>query len=423
MSKQLILASLLLGTLAGQIRAGADPSNLRIGLWMESRPSEDSSALRSWAVGLVDDLDRRLHASGLSMRARMTAFHLVPRGTLPLSGGDAHHHPDLRDTTLDLVWGVQTQDMLSTAAPAAMRTWLGNLGCLDERSFLIGWDLFQLPQHKDNHLAADDFPPDGGVVRRPAWNLVPDSGLSLACRSAITKTKMGRGPLYSDSKRFTDHIARALSRPIFVESQDASGLPAMQSTFELWRGHPNPIRPYGSSFEGPPDTLVADSTGRIRFQDAKTMLCGDLPWTHGKSGSCGTAFWRLRHAHRSLTGWLDAGSILELAERQDTLVLMLQLPGGSSRSWKDATSHWPQPWLAAEADSTGTLTLGISVPTRVEYVLRVLAEGGQEVARTRPMAFDPGVYEKRIEKLRIRPGWDVRLDASSSRLQTRITTP
>lgn len=421
--KPLFLLVVLLGALARPIRAEADPALLRVGIWMESPRQEDSSALREWARQVVRDLDQRLLSSGLRVRAQLGSFRQVRRGSLPLAGGDARHHPDLRDTTLDLVWGIPFQDSLSTARSTALRTWLSNLGCLDERGFLVGWDLFQLPRRRENHLDAVDFAPVGGIVRKPAWSLLPDSGLAPACRLAIARIQTGRGPIYSDSRRFAEQTSRALSRPLLLEAQDASGRPAIGAIFELWRGRPNPIRTYGTTFEGAPDSLFSDSAGRTPFLDAKTFLCGDIPWTHGRSGSCGTAFWRLRHAHRTLTGWLDAGSIQELGERQDTLVLQLQLPGGSSRSWKDATARWPQPWLSAESDSTGTLTIGLSVPSRVEYVLRIIDETGKERARTRPLAFDPGVYEKRLEGIPTRPGWDVRLDAPSSRLQTRITTP
>lgn len=423
MPTQLLRLALMLCALARAIHAGIDPTLLKVGIWAESPRKEDSAALQAWALRTVDDLDRRMQSSGLNVRARLGSFRLVSRGALPLSGGDAHHHPDLRDTTSDLVWGVPFQDDLTSAHTNALRTWLGNLGCLDERGFLVGWDLFQLPRRPENNLDAADFPLEGGIVRRPAWSLLPDSSLAPACRLAIAGIKTGRGPHYSDSRRFAEQIARALSRPLILEAQDASGRPASGALFELWRGHPNPIRAYGTSFEGGPDSLSADSTGRIRFRDAKSVLCGDLPWTHGKSGSCGTAFWRLRHAHRSVTGWLDAGSIQELAERQDTLTLQLQLPGGSTRSWKDATAHWPLPWVAAESDSAGILTIGLSVPSQIDYVLRIIDETGKERARTRPMSFGPGVYEKRLEGIPTRPGWDVRLDAASSRLQTRVTTP
>ncbi len=421
--KPLLRLVVTLCALARAVHAGVDPMPLRVGIWAESPRKEDSASLRAWAQRTVDDLDRRMQSSGLNVRAYLASFRIVPRGALPLSGGDAHHHPDLRDTSLDLVWGVPFQDDLASARPAALRTWLSNLGCLDERGFLVGWDMFQLPHRPENRLDAADFPIDGGVVRRPSWSLLPDSSLAPACRLAIASMQAGRGPLYSDSRRFAEQVARALSRPLFLEALDASGRPANGALFELWRGRPNPIRAYGTTFEGGPDSLFADSTGRIRFRDAKSVLCGDLPWTHGKNGSCGTAFWRLRHAHRTTSGWLDAGSIQEVAEHQDTLVLQLQLPGGSTRSWKDATSRWPLPWVAAESDSAGTLTIGLSVPSHIDYVLRILDETGRERARTRPMSFGPGVYEKRLEGILTRPGWDVRLDAASSRLQTRITAP
>ena len=91
-------------------------------------------------------------------------------------------------------------------------------------------------------------------------------------------------------------------------------------------------------------------------------------------------------------------------------------------AWKDASDHWPYPWLAAESDTSGTLTLGISVPVPTEYVLRIIDDMGREAMRSRPMSFSPGIYEKHLEGMRVKSNWDVRLDAPSSRLQARIRT-
>lgn len=394
---------------------------LRVGLWIEVASRADSSTGRAWAKDLVLDLDRRLVASGLRHRARLELVQFLAPGTLPLAGGDPRHHPDLRVDTLDLVWGIKNGDDLSSSSSTILRTWLGNCGCLDDRGFVVGWDQFLLLQRPRNLLDASSFPIQGGIIHRPSWSpLPPDGGLPRSCRRALEPLRTGHGTFYSDGERRLHRTSQLLSAPLVFEVRDASGNPAAGALLELWRGRPSPTRPYATLLQGAPDSFRADSSGRIHFQSATRWLCDTLPWTHGRNGSCGTSYWRLQHAHRHASDWLDAGALLDLPDRLDTLVLRTSLPGGSTKAWQEASERWPRPWLAAETDSLGTLTLGISVPSRTEFVLRLVDEHGKETARFRSIAFEPGIYEKRLERIHARPGWDVRLDAASSRLQARI---
>lgn len=398
----------------------AEPPTLRIGIWAEATSPTDSSRLHAWARSAVESLNRRLLLSGLLLQTRLDLFRTVPPGSLPLAGGDARHHPDLRATGLDLVWGVRQGDSLPEATLNAHRTWLVNTGCLDERGFNVGWDMFKLPDRPDNKLASRDFPLDGADIHHPSWGLLSDSVLPLSCRRTLQALHPRHMPLYSDAARLNRILDSSLSRPLAVSALDASGRPAASATLEIWRGRPDARRPYASFFEGPPDTIVANDSARFPVLNPKQLLCGNGPWVHGRTGSCGTAFWRLTHAQRSLSGWMDAGSLLSLADSLDTLRLAWSLPGGSSASWREASEHWPRPWLAAESDSSGTITLGLSVPSPVRYVLRIIDSQGHEKLRSQPMHFQPGVYEKRLEGVVSRRDWDIRLDAPSSRLQTRI---
>lgn len=421
----MIILPLLLATiLAAPVPPAPVPLEsflLQVGVWVETPRAEDSTRLRLWADSLIQDLNNRLAMSGLRLRAKLNRLQSTPKGSLPLAGGDPRHHPDLRATSLDLMWGVRSTDGLADAGALALRTWLGNCGCLDERTFVIGWDQFLIASRRENRLDPPIAPPANGIVRSTSWSLLPDSGLPTACRVALARIRAGGGPRYSDAKRLTLVTDTLLSKPLVLEARDAEGRPAVHALLELWRGHPSASRPYGNLIEGAPDTLVSDSLGRIVFPSARTWLCGADPWSHGRNGSCGTSYWRLGHAHRKLSDWMDAGMLIGLPDTLDSLRLALSLPSGSSRSWKEASDHWPHPWLAAEADSAGKFTIGISVPTQTEYVLRVIDDQGRETARTHPMRFEPGVYEKQLSFIPVKRGWDVRLDAPSSRLQTRIT--
>lgn len=398
-----------------------DPNLLQVGLWIEARPGADSLDARRWAEALVARLDRRVSSAG--QRARLTRMVLLPRGSrLPLAGGDPRHHPDLRATDLDLVWGIPGQDSLGEATmERILRTWLTNRGCLDERGFAVGWDLFLLPRLPSNALDSNMFPVDEHhTVHWPRWSLLHDSGVSPQCLRALAKHPAGKGISYSDLARQHRETSEQLGTPLDVRLSDALGHPVSGATLELWRGLPDPLRPYASRFQGPPDTLRSDSTGRFPVQIPLAWLSSPNVWNHGPEGSRGVSYWRITYGQHRFTGWLDAHELLSLPLVHDTLRLAWSLPAGSSRSWKEAAARWPRAWLAAETDANGALVLGLSTPEPLTCVLRLVDPLGREKARTRTLEFPAGVHERRFD-LTPGPGeWDVRLDSPSSRLQVRL---
>ena len=402
-----------------------DPNRLRVGIWVEATPGRDSTSSHRWAARLVSILNQRVVAAPARQSAVLALFRYMPPGSLPLAGGDARHHPDLRVRDLDLVWGVKSDDALDSATISrALRTFLVNRGCLDERSLSVAWDLFHLPSLPSNNLATHQFPIDEHhSIHWPSWNLLADSGLPLHCLRILASRPAGSGTAYSEPVGILATTARVLNTPLSVRAWTASQHPASGAVLELWRGIADSIRPFSIRMEGAPTLFLADDSGKFSLSSARNWLAGDGPWVHGKTGSRGVSFWRIRHAHKERSGWLDAGDILGLPLDRDTLRLSWVMPAGSSRAWNEASSMWPRPWLAAQADSSGVVTIGLSVPSSISYVLRLVDERGKELFRSRPIEFSPGVYEKTLER-RITPGsWDVRLDAPSSRLQVRLSTP
>lgn len=401
-----------------------DPRVLRLGIWIESPPGGDSASARRWASRLTSRLDTLIAAPPARQRAVLDRVVFVAPGSLPLAGGDPHHHPDLRAVGLDLVWGIQVGDSLvETTARRILRTFLANRGCLDDRSLSVGWDMLRIPELASNHLDRALFPIDSrNTVHRTSWSL--DTGsLTPGCLRALQAHPGGGGTTYSDPDRLALETSRQLSVPLEVRVRDALGHTAAGAVLEVWRGRPDSSRPYATRLEGPPDSLVADDSGIVALRTPLQWLADTASWVHGKRGSRGVSFWRLSHAHRQLWGWMDAGSLLSLPDSSDTLRLSWDMPAGSSRSWREAAQHWPRPWLAAEVDSSGIVTMGLSVPFAIEYVLRLVDDHGREVFRSSPLAFAPGLYEKKIDRA-VRPGsWDVRLDAPSSRLQVRLVAP
>jgi hypothetical protein len=402
-----------------------DPSRLRVGIWVEAGPGRDSAASFRWSSRLVAELKRRVSAPPAAQSAELALFRWVPQGALPLAGGDARHHPDLRVTDLDLVWGLKSEDALDSATMTkALRTFFVNRGCLDERSLSVPWDLFRLPQLPSNNLSASQFPIDEHhSIHWPRWNLLAEEGLPKHCVRILALRPAGSGIAYSEPTKILATTARALDAPLSVRVHDALRHPALGAILELWRGSPDSTRPFSIRMEGPPATFVADDSGIFDVRSARSWLAADSTWTHGKSGSRGASFWRIRHAHKQLSGWLDAGDLLDLPLERDTLRLSWTMPAGSSRAWSEASSMWPRPWLAAQSDSSGQVTIGLSVPHRIQYVLRLVDARGKELFRSLPIEFAPGVYEKTLERRITQGDWDVRMDAPSSRLQVRLTAP
>ncbi|MCB9496970.1 MAG: hypothetical protein H6686_08830 [Fibrobacteria bacterium] len=342
-------------------------------------------------------------------------------GTLPLAGGDPRHHPDLRDTTIDLMWGVPLADALDPGLDEKiLRTWLTNRGCLDDRTFLVGWDQFLLPQTPGNHLSASDFPLDAHhLVHRPDWSTLSDAGLTLACLRALATHPGGGKPMLSDKTRLLRETSSRLSAPLVLTVQDAQGNPARHARMELWRARPESTRPYFSRFHGEATLLQPDTAGRIPLESPLALLAGNHPWQHGKDGSRGTAFWRISEAGHSLQGWIDAEGLLSLPDSLGILRWTLQLPAGTTQAWKEASQKWPSPWLAAQIDSAGDLWIGLSVPSPTSYVLRLIDPSGTELAHSRILEFTEGVWERRFRGMPTELDVDVRLDSPSSRLQVR----
>jgi len=399
-----------------------DPNLLRVGVWIESRPGLDSSAGHRWAFDLVARLDRLVSPPPSGQHAVLAHIVSLPPGRLPLAGGDPRHHPDLRASDLDLVWGVPAQDSLSPAlAQRILRTWLTNRGCLDERGFVVGWDLFHLPRTASNGLDSNEFPIDArNSVHWPRWTLALDPELTESCRRALALHPAGSGPSLSDHVRHRLETELRLRKPLTPRLTDALGHPAVGALLEIWRGRPDPRRPYASLFSGMPDTSRSDEEGRFPLASPLAWFSDSARWVHGSNGSNGVSYWRITHGPRKLSGWMDAEEMLSLPLVADTLRLEWALPSGTSRAWKEAAEHWPYPWLAAETDSTGRLVLGLSAPTPLSCVLRLIDSKGRETARTPPLTFPTGVHERRFD-LTPGPGdWDVRLDAPSSRLQVRL---
>ncbi|MEK7391733.1 MAG: hypothetical protein AAB214_04125 [Fibrobacterota bacterium] len=392
----------------------------RIGIWAERRGDADSATTRRWAESLVEDFSRRLAPTA---SAKLERFVLLAPGALPLAGGDGRHHPDLRATDLDAAWGVLAQDSLSQGTlQRAERAWLAARGCPDERNFGVGWDLFQLPADPYNK-------PDTAYWRRdernyvmfPRWSMLPDSGLNQACRQILYTRREAGLELFSVQK-LPRGLREALPPRLAVGVLDEGNRPAAGAVLEIWRGKPDARRPFANRLEGRPDTFVSDTTGRFPVRSGLAWLTRDS-LEFGIAGANVTSYWRMRYGRKKLEGWMDAVDLADLPRREGWAELYWRLPGGSSGAWREASEMWPKPWVAAEADTTGTLTLGLSVPVETDYVLRVLDSRGRELARTRPIHLARGVHEKSL-KLSVPPGWwDVRLDNPVDRFQLRVRFP
>jgi len=390
----------------------------KIGIWMERQPRLDSLASRRWADSLVADF-----ASRTGSDARLERFQLVPAGILPLAGGNARKHPDLRETTLDLQWGVPFRDTLGPAlALEAQRTWLATRGCPDERQFSVGWDMFLLPKDPRNHPDSAFWRMDASNwVRTPPWKTLPDSGLDAYCRRLVQSDPPTGTLKYPSLDTLHHRLGRHLKTSLVARVRDHEGRPAVSALLELWRSKPDPRRAFAARLEGLPDTLRSDTSGRFPIKTPDQWFGSDS-LVLGSSGSNAVTYWRVSLGKRHLEGWIDA---VDLARRSDSGKILLEwtLASGSSRSWKEASDHWPASWLAAEADSAGTLTFGFSVTKETDVVMRLVDARGREHLRTRPIHFVRGVHERTLSPALPAGAWDLRIDSPSDRWQVRFLQP
>ncbi len=390
----------------------------RIGIWMERRADVDSSRMRRWADSVVFEFSGRLAPDA---SAKLERFKLVEPGALPVSGGDARYHPDLRATDLDAAWGVPLADSLVPATGRrAMRAWLAARGCPDENNMAVGWDMFLLPSDPYNRPDTSKWS-RGLYAMRPSWTMLPDSGLDPACRRILKIRREGGLELFSVDK-LQRGLREALPARLAVGVLDDGNRPVEGAVLEIWRGRPDSRRSFAARLEGRPDTLVSDSDGLFPLRDGKSWLSTDSV-VFGQGGSNATSYWRMRSGRKVLEGWMDAVDLANLPRREGWAELYWRLPSGSSRAWKEASEMWPRPWVAAEADTSGRLVLGLSVPVETDFVLRVLDSRGREKFRTLPLHLGRGVHEKELRP-GLAPGWwDVRLDTPSDRFQLRVNFP
>jgi hypothetical protein len=420
-----MLAVVVLGMLASgeSAKPAAVPRLLgpwRIGIWMEARPDVDSLTQRRWADSVVSDFSHRLAPTA---SAGLFRFQLLRNGALPLAGGDARHHPDLRATDLDAAWGVPSTDPLdATTAQRAQRAWLAARGCPDERNFGVGWDLFELPHDSANRLSPRSFVPDSqNNVYTPRWRQLPDSGLDAVCRAILQRRREGGLELFSTAV-LERSLRESLPTHLAVGVLDDGNRPAIGASLEIWRGIPDPRRPFANRLAGKPAIYHADSLGRFPLANGLAWFAKDS-LVFSPQGSNAISYWRLRLGKKSLQGWMDAVELANLPRRQGWAEQYWRLPSGSSRPWQEASGRWPQPWLAAEADASGVLTMGLSVPVETDFVLRILDARGREKLRTRPIHLPRGVHERSM-KVSLPPGWwDVRLDTPLDRFQVRVEFP
>lgn len=391
----------------------------KIGVWMERGPHADSARSRAWADSLVGDFSRRVEGG-----ARLERFALVRPGALPLAGGDAHRNPDLRDTALDAAWGVPYGEVLGPdLARRAERAWLLARGCPDERDFTEGWDLFVLP--RDSVNKADDIQwkvDSNNYVRFPSWSQLPDTGMDPLCRSILRMDPPGRGMRFYSLDTLRSRLNALLPKILDVSLQDVGGRPVPGATLELWRSRPDSRRAFGARLEGRPDIFVSDTSGTFPLRSGRAWFGSDSI-SFGVGGSNALTYWRVSLGKKHMEGWMDATDLARLADDSGRARVVWALPGGSSASWREASAKWPLGWLAAEADTSGNLTLGLSIPTGGEFVLRIVDSLGNEFLRSRPIHLAKGVHEKILSPGLAQGWWDIRLDGPSERWQVRVYQP
>lgn len=384
----------------------------KVGLWWELTPERDSAWADRYARSLVADLDARLRRSG-GRGAVLERLVLVPQGRLPLAGSDPQEHPDLRDSLLDLEWGVPAKLPIPEIR-AVQVAWLHALGCPDPSTFAVGWDLFRLQENGKALLGTPAFPIRQGLwARLPSWNLT-DSVIDPLCLRLSERDTLHRGPRLARIATALAGMSALLPDTLRVQVRDGAGLPVL-GRLELWRGRASPLRPFAALFEGGWDSLVTDTLGRLSIP-REVWFGGAM--AHGAGGSNLTALVRVSGSGKILPwSWLDARDLVLSGG-----VLEFKLPAGSSRAWQAATKAEPGTAMVAVESDTSGVWLAVAQPGSEDVVVRVSeAGGGRILFRSRPIHLTPGVWEKRLP-LVLSPGgaYELRLDMPRSRSVVRF---
>lgn len=383
----------------------------RLGVWWELGEGRDSLQASRFAEKLSKEFDRKLRASG-GRGAMLVRLVLVPAGGLPLAGRDPQEHPDLRDSAVDLEWGVP----LSKPVPefrAVEETWLRALGCPDPSTFGVGWDLFRVQEGGKPLLGSPAFPLLQGLwAHLPSWALV-DSAVDSLCVSLSQADTAPRGPRLARQLAPQELLARVIPDTISVQVTDGAGHP-VAATLDLWRSSADPLRPYAARFDGLWDTLRTDSLGRLRLR-REAWFRG--PMVHGRQGSNLQTLARIRgQGRRTAWTWLEARDVA-LAQGR----MAFRLPAGTSAAWRRAASSFPQTeLLVVESDSIG-VWVGLSLLNRTDLVLRLSEPGGRELFRSERLALEPGAWERRLPVvLGAGGGYELRMDTPTSRRLVRF---
>ena len=403
-----------LGLLLLLVRSLWGAAPWKVGVWVERGPVTDSVRSRVWADSLVRDLSQRTGS-----QLKLERFVLVRPGALPLAGGDPHYHPDLRDTSVDFAWGVPYGEAMDPRMAArAERVWFSALGCPDERNFAVGWDMFLLPKDPRNQPDTALWRLDSNhYVRFPNWSEVPDSGLDPLCRRIFGRSTPGRGLRHFSLDTVLLCLQSSLPTSLTVTVSDAGGRPAAGATLELWRSRPDSRRTFGARLEGRPETFISDTDGIFPLRTGLSWFAPEGPLVFGTQGSNATTYWRVKFGRKQVEGWMDATDLARLADDSGRARVSWNLPGGSSVAWREASSKWPHGWLAAQADSAGSVSLGISIPEEGQFVLRFVDPLGHEFLRAKPIHLARGVHERILSPGLPEGWWDIRLDGASDRFQ------
>ncbi|MEN9354212.1 MAG: hypothetical protein RL318_1537 [Fibrobacterota bacterium] len=398
-------------TLALAFGAAVAQANWKLGIWWEIGPGRDSAQAVKFAQDLTRHFDAHLRRGG-GRGAELARLVLVPAGRLPLAGRDAQEHPDLRDSSVDMEWGVPFNKPIPEEKTVEA-TWLQALGCPDPSTFAIGWDLFRVKEAGKALVGSPEFPLVKGLwTRYPSWQLV-DTAVDSFCVRMIQADTSNSGPRLARDGLVMNHLLKVMPDSIEIQVVDGMGKP-VPAVLEIWRARANPLRPYAALFEGDRDSLPTNPQGRVRVSHQDWFGGGMV---HGKSGSNLHALLRARGAGRKTNWlWLDARDVVLASGR-----FSLSLPAGLSSAWRLAAKSYPNEELLAVESDSQSVWVGMSLRESADLVLRLSEPGGRELFRSSTLALVPGAWEKRLPVILVPGGgYELRMDTPTSRRLVRF---
>jgi hypothetical protein len=303
---------------------------------------------------------------GVKDRIRIQKIVVIPDGSLPLAGGLATNHPNLKDKSVDLQWGFPAIQV------AADNNFYRNVTrAADDNPFYYEGSLIHELGHARYLIDVYGFgvsaEKNGENIEVKEGGSPAAGGPSMPFAYGNVLYRSGDAGLMNSQYTFVDRYSAAMfnriagSRAVAGNSNspgnigafmydlpkenqltvlDAAGVPVAGAKVQLFQARPYPLW-YGKSYKADPDlTLQTDASGKVLLGKNPFSADGKLVHTYGHANT--TLLIRVEGAPGVAYGWLDISSFnLEYARGNADLgrhTLRVRFPGGAGCTVESSVS-------------------------------------------------------------------------------------